>query len=197
MNEFMRNTDAFALGMEDDARLRSTIVSIVVLGRSPDWEALVDRFERVSRLVPMFRQRVVPSLPPAPPRWVYDQDFDLRYHVDRVNAPAPGGLTTLLDMGRRAMMEEFDHARPMWHITLVENLADGGAALVVKLHHALADGLGGVQIAQLIVDLEPVRRDLGPLPPVPRLRATDRSTRSGTSSATTSRACPGWLGQQS
>jgi diacylglycerol O-acyltransferase len=76
-------------------------------------------------------------------------------------------LTTLLDMGRRAMMEEFDHARPMWHITLVENLADGGAALVVKLHHALADGLGGVQIAQLIVDLEPVRRDLGPLPPVP------------------------------
>ena len=91
MASFMRNTDAFAWGMEADARLRSTVVSIVVLDRSPDWAVLVDRFERVARLMPMFRQRVVPSLPPAPPRWVYDRDFDLRYHLRRVMAPPPGG----------------------------------------------------------------------------------------------------------
>jgi WS/DGAT/MGAT family acyltransferase len=167
MTDFLRNTDAFALGMEEDARLRSTVVSIVVLDRSPDWDVLVDRLERVARLMPMFRQRVVPSLPPAPPRWVYDQDFDLRFHLSRVKAPAPGTLDTVLEMGRRAEMDEFDHARPMWHVTLVEDLADGGAALVVKLHHALADGIGGVQISQLVFDLEPDPRDLGPLPPVP------------------------------
>ena len=67
MTEFMRNTDAFAWGMEADARLRSTVVSIVMLDQSPDWDVLVDRFERVSRLMPMFRQLVVPSVPPAPP----------------------------------------------------------------------------------------------------------------------------------
>ena len=64
MAEFMRNTDAFALGMEEDARLRSTVVTIVMLDRSPDWDVLVDRLERVARLMPMFRQRVVPTIPP-------------------------------------------------------------------------------------------------------------------------------------
>jgi diacylglycerol O-acyltransferase len=167
MNEFMRNTDAFALGMEGDARLRSTVVSIVVLDRPPDWDVLVDRLERVARQVPMFRQRIVPSLPPAPPRWVDDPDFELRYHLARVVAPAPGDLQTVLEMARHAAMEEFDHARPMWNITLVEGLKDGEAALLVKLHHSLADGIGGVQIARLVFDLTPEPEDLGPLPPMP------------------------------
>ena len=53
MVEFMRNSDAFALGMEQDARLRSTIVTIILLDRSPDWAVLLDRFERIVRLMPM------------------------------------------------------------------------------------------------------------------------------------------------
>jgi len=167
MAEFMRNTDAFALGMEADARLRSTVVSIVMLDRPPDWDVLVDRFERVSRLMPMFRQHVVPTLPPAPPRWVYDPDFDLRFHLRRVVAPAPGTIDTVLEMARNAEMAEFDHARPMWTVTLVEGLSDGAAAVLVKMHHALADGIGALQIAMLVFDLQPEPADLGPLPPVP------------------------------
>ena len=167
MVSFMRNTDAFALGMETDARLRSTVVSIVLLDRSPDWDVLVDRVERVARLMPMFRQRIVPSLPPAPPRWVYDPDFDLRYHLRRLTAPSPGSLSTVLEIGRRAELDEFDHARPMWSVTLVEGLEDGGAALVVKLHHSLADGIGAVQISQIVFDVTREPADHGPLPPVP------------------------------
>jgi diacylglycerol O-acyltransferase len=167
MADFMRNTDAFAWGMEGDARLRSTVVSIVVLDRSPDWEVLTDRFERVSRQMPMFRQRVVPTMPPAPPRWVYDADFDLRFHLRRVVAPAPATLDTVLEMARNAEMGEFDHARPMWTVTLVEGLTDGGAALLVKMHHSLADGIGALQVASLVFDLQPEPADLGPLPPVP------------------------------
>jgi WS/DGAT/MGAT family acyltransferase len=167
MAEFMRNTDAFALGMEDDARLRSTVVSIVVLDGLPDWAVVEDRFERLARLVPMFRQRIAASLPPAPPRWVDDPDFDIRYHLRRVAAPSPATLDTVLEMARRDEMGEFDHARPMWHVTLVEGLADGGSAVVVKMHHSLADGIGAIQIAQLVFDLGPEPRDLGPLPPAP------------------------------
>jgi len=167
MAEVMRNTDAFALGMEEDARLRSTVVTIIVLDRSPDWDVLVDRLERVARLVPMFRQRVVPTAPPAPPRWVYDPDFDLRYHLRRIVAPEPGTLDTVLEMARRQVMGEFDHARPMWTATLVEGLADGGAAIVVMMHHSLADGIGGMQIASLVFDFQQEPADLGPLPPVP------------------------------
>src|SRR5690242_13851985 len=101
MAEFMQNTDAFTVGMEEDARLRSTVVSIVLLDRSPDWALLVDRFERVVRVMPMFRQKLVPTLPPAPPRWVYDHDFDLRFHMRRVTAPDPGDFATVLEMARR------------------------------------------------------------------------------------------------
>jgi diacylglycerol O-acyltransferase / wax synthase len=167
MTEFMRNTDAFALGMEDDARLRSTVVTLLMLDRSPDWDVLVDRLERVARLMPMFRQRVVPTTPPAPPRWVYDQDFDLRYHLRRVVAPEPGTFETVLEMARNAEMGEFDHSRPMWTATLVEGLEDGAAAIVVKMHHSLADGIGGMQIASLVFDFQPEPADLGPLPRIP------------------------------
>lgn len=167
MVEAMRNSDAFAWAMEHDAALRSTVVTIIMLERPPDWDVVVDRFERIGRVIPMFRQRVVESRPPVPPRWEFDPDFDLRYHVRRVTAPEPGTLDTLLEMARRAEMAEFDRARPLWEVTLVDGLADGGAAMVCKLHHSMTDGIGGVQIAMLLFDVSEEPRDLGPLPPEP------------------------------
>jgi diacylglycerol O-acyltransferase / wax synthase len=73
----------------------------------------------------------------------------------------------VLEMARRAEMAEFDHARPLWEVTLVDELADGGAALVCKLHHSLTDGIGGMQIAMVLFDLTEDPPDRGPLPPVP------------------------------
>ena len=160
MAEFMRNTDTFAWAMEHDPALRSTVVTIIMLDRSPDWDVVVDRFERIGRQVPMFRQRVVPTLPPAPPRWENDPDFDLDYHVRHVIAPEPGNLDTVIEMARRAEMAEFDRARPLWEVTLVDGLEDGAAALVCKLHHSLTDGIGGVQIAMILFDLDEEGQDL-------------------------------------
>lgn len=167
MAEFMINSDAFAWGMEHDPNLRSTVVSIVLLDRSPDWDVLVDRFQRISRLIPMFRQRVVETRRPAPPLWENDPDFDLDYHLRRVIAPHPGTLETVLEMARRAEMAEFDRARPLWEMTLVEDLTDGGAALLCKLHHSLADGIGAMQIAMILFDTTREPEDRGPLPPEP------------------------------
>lgn len=153
MTEFMRSTDAFTWSMEADPRLRSTVVTIILLDRSPDWNAVRERFDLVSRELPMFRQRVVNSPPPAPPRWEYAPDFDLDYHMRRVSAPGPGTLDGVLEMARVAAMADFDRARPMWEVTLVDRLADGGAAVLCKFHHALTDGVGGVQIAMRLFDL--------------------------------------------
>lgn len=167
MAEFMRNTDAFAWAMEEDPRLRSTVVLVVMLDRSPNFDVVADRFERVSRGVPLFRQRIVTSPPPAPPRWEVDRDFDLGYHLRRVTAPEPGDLDAVLTMARRAEMAEFDRARPLWEVTLVDGLTGGAAALVCKVHHSLADGLGGIQIGMILFDLTEQPQDLGPLPPEP------------------------------
>jgi Wax ester synthase/diacylglycerol acyltransferase catalytic domain len=90
MAEFMRSSDAFSWSMERDPGLRSTIVTLVLLDRSPDWGQIVERFDRLCRTLPMFRQKVVESPAPAPPRWELDPDFDLGFHMRRVTAPEPG-----------------------------------------------------------------------------------------------------------
>ena len=64
-------------------------------------------------------------------------------------------------------MAAFDHDRPLWEFTLVEGLPEGRGALVMKVHHALTDGIGGIQIAAHVVDLEREPADLGPCPTRP------------------------------
>ena len=161
----MRDSDAFSWYMEQDPLLRSTVVAVAVLDGVPDWARLVDKVDRATRLIPAFRQHVVsPPLRLATPRWTVDPDFDLSWHIRRVDAPAPGDLATVLDLARIAGMTAFDRARPLWEFTLVEGLVGGGSALVMKLHHSLTDGVGGMQLALLLFDLESVVGDLGPLP---------------------------------
>ncbi len=161
MTEFMRNSDAFTWAMESDPRLRSTVVTVIMLDRSPDWDGVRSRFEVVSRAVPMLRQRVVPSPPPAPPRWEDAPDFDLGFHMRRVTAPAPGTIDTVLEMARVAAMEDFDRARPLWEATLIDGLENNCAAMILKFHHALTDGVGGIQIGMILFDLSefPERHD--------------------------------------
>lgn len=165
---FMRNSDAFTWHMEHDPTLRSTVVTIMLFDGPPDWDVLVSRLGRIARDLPMFRQRVVSSPPPAPPRWELDPDFDLDWHVRRVTAPAPGTLDTVVEMARRAEMSDFDRARPLWQATLVEGLEKGRTALLFKLHHALTDGVGGVQIAMTLFDLSADVVSPEPLPELER-----------------------------
>ena len=66
MAEFMRNSDAFTWAMESDPRLRSTVVTVLLLDKSPNWDDVRYRIDLIGRRLPMFRQRVVESLLPAP-----------------------------------------------------------------------------------------------------------------------------------
>jgi diacylglycerol O-acyltransferase / wax synthase len=185
MTEFMRSSDAFTWAMESDPRLRSTVVTVIMLDRSPDWNEVRDRFDVISRMVPMVRQRVVPSPPPAPPRWEHAPDFDLDFHMRRVTAPAPGTIDTVLEMARVAAMEDFDRARPLWEATLIDGLENDGAAMVLKFHHALTDGVGGIQIGMILFDLSEVPEPHGSVaalseePPPPWLRGYRDTARYG------------------
>ena len=176
MTEFMRNSDAFTWAMESDPRLRSTVVTVIMLDRSPDWEEVRNRFSLISHKVPMLRQRVVPSPPPAPPRWEYAPDFDVDFHMRRVTATAPGTFDKVLEIARVAAMGDFDRARPLWEATFIDGLENDGAAVVLKFHHALTDGVGGVQIGMILFDLSEAPAKHGPVaelpevPPPPWLR---------------------------
>lgn len=166
----VRDTDAFTLRMERDPLLRSTIVALAVFDRSPVWDHLVDRLERATRLVPSFRSRLVPSpLHLAPPRWVLDPDFDLIWHLRRMECAPHQTVDEVVARAQVAATTAFDPARPLWRFTLFDGLADGRSALLMKVHHALTDGIGGIELAAHVVDLTREPHDLGPLPPTPPL----------------------------
>src|SRR5690349_7730434 len=97
MTEFMRNSDAFTWSMESDPRLRSTVVTVLLLDHSPDWDDVRRRFELISSRLAMLRQCVVDS-PASPLRWRDAPDFDLDFHMRRVIAPKPGTLDTVLEI---------------------------------------------------------------------------------------------------
>jgi WS/DGAT/MGAT family acyltransferase len=164
----VREADAFALRMEGDPLLRSTIVAVAVLDTTPDWDVLTDRIDRATRLAPAFRSVLVaPPLRLGPMRWVADPDFQLDWHLRRVAAPAPHTLDTVMDLARTAGMTAFDPARSLWEFTLVEGLTGRRAALIMKVHHALTDGIGGIQLAEHVVDLQRQPAKQGPMPPAP------------------------------
>jgi WS/DGAT/MGAT family acyltransferase len=175
LDGFMRESDAFSWYMESDPALRATIVVVAWFDQPPDWGTLAHRLERATRLVPIFRQR--PVEPPgrmATPRWTLDPDFDLSRHLRRVGSPPPHTSDTVLEMARWAAMSGFDTAHPVWEFTLVESLTGGGAALIMKLHHSLTDGLGGMQLllALFDIDADPPVQGAIPEPPVEHMEGT-------------------------
>ncbi|MVU78331.1 DUF1298 domain-containing protein [Nocardia sp. ET3-3] len=149
----MTQSDLFTWSMEQDPNLRSTIVTVLVLDREPDWDRLVRMIDRGTRAVPRFRHRLVAA--PwglTPPRWMPDPDFDLSWHVRHLALPAPADLSAAIEFARTEVMSAFDPARPLWRFTVLGGLEGGGSALVLKVHHSLTDGVGGIEIAGEILD---------------------------------------------
>jgi diacylglycerol O-acyltransferase len=125
-------------------------------GGGLDHEALIELVRTRLPLVPRYRQKVV-EVPGhlANPAWVDDPDFDIGYHVRRSALPRPGTEEQLLDLVARLTARPLDRSRPLWEMYLVEGLAGDRTAVVTKTHPALVDGLGAIDIGQVILDPEP------------------------------------------
>jgi len=111
-------------------------------------------------LVPKLRRRVrFPAGPWTAPQWVDDAAFDVSSHVRQVALPPPGTEAQLHELCAELMAVPLDRAHPLWQLWLVDGLAGGRVAFVQQLHHALADGLAGVELATVLLDVErrPVR----------------------------------------
>lgn len=143
----MSDSDALMWNIERDPILRSTITGVWLLDQAPDRARLRERAERALHYIPRLRQRVAANpFSIAPPRWEVDPDFDLDFHLRFVRAPGGGERRDLLDFCQPIAMQSFDRDRPLWELYVVEELAGGKAGLVMKLHHAISDGVGLVQM---------------------------------------------------
>ena len=127
-----------------------------------------------ARAMPRLRQRLVP--PPVGcggPIWVDDAGFDVRRHVTERACPAPGDERALLDVAVGVVMTRLEPSAPLWSVTVVTGLDDGGVALVVVLHHVLADGMGGLAVLMALTDGPAVEAAADPRFPRPTPSAVD------------------------
>jgi len=171
----MSDVEALMWNLEKDPHLSASIANVTVFDVAPDADRLRARLERAVTMVPRLRQRVVPALGRlAPPEWRDDDDFDLDYHLRWVALPAPGSTRQLLDLAATIVNRPFDRTRPLWEFVVVEGLAGGGAAMVQKLHHAIADGEGSIRMSEQFIDLAPdATEPIAPDRPVPEVLQTN------------------------
>lgn len=152
----------------------------VIPGR-PGLAGLFQTIEERIGEIPRYRQRVV-DLPfgIGNPVWADDPDFDLSYHLRRAALPSPGGMTELLEFVARIHARPLDRRRPLWEVYVIEGLEGGKmVALYSKVHHAMIDGISGMDLATILLDRDPegrpanapVPRRAAPIPSAPRLVA--------------------------
>ena len=128
-----------------------------ILETAPDPATIRAVYDRASRVVVRLRQKVVvPTLPIGAPEWVVDPAFDLDFHVREASVPAPGGLRQLLDLAQPILAEPFDLDRPLWELHVVTGLREAGeAAVLMKTHHAVMDGMAAVELFKQVFDFSP------------------------------------------
>ena len=159
----------------DDPVMRSTIIGLLITETAPNWDQLLDRFDRASRVNTVLRQRVIDQGGLTTPRLIFDSNFDLNFHMRRFKMPAGSTWHDVLEDARRQSMTDFDRDRPLWRVTVLEGLPGGKAAIILKLHHAIADGQGAVLLGASLFDFTPTGEDLGPMKPAPKAEDLDRA----------------------
>jgi len=126
-------------------------------GPPPAYDDLLEHVRGRLSLVPRFRQKL--AYPPAQtgrPFWIDDPSFNLSYHVRHSALPSPGSEEQLRRMAGRIFSQQLDRTKPLWELWLVQGLTRKRFALLTKTHHALVDGISGVDIATVLFDVQPV-----------------------------------------
>ncbi len=140
-------------------------VGAVVLldGPPPNREEFCAHIRSRLPTVPRYRQKLAfPRLEMGRPFWVDDASFNIDYHVRHTALPPPGSTEQLRGLVGRVFSQRLDRSKPLWEVWLVQGLENEGFALISKTHHALVDGISGVDIATVLFDMSPETPDISP-----------------------------------
>src|SRR5215208_6447197 len=148
--------DASFLHLEDASSHMHVAGVMIFEGSPPPYEQLLAAIERRLGLVPRYRQRLafVP-FGQGRPKWVDDPHLNLRYHVRSTALPSPGSEGQLKELAGRVFAQQLDRDKPLWEIWLVDGLEGDRFAMLSKTHHALVDGVSGVDIMSVLFDTSP------------------------------------------
>jgi len=165
----LNSVDAGFLHQEDGRDSHMHIGGLAVFeGPPPTEDELIEHMAGRMHLVPRFRQKLAfPPLGSGRPLWIDDPTFSLEYHFRRSALPRPGNEEQLLRLVSRVISQRLDRSKPLWEMWVVEGLADDRWCMINKAHHALVDGVGGIDVMTALVDLTPETRVVEPEPWVP------------------------------
>ncbi len=153
MDQRMSTAEALMWKAERDPVLRSSFLSVTICEIPLDFERFRRRMGLVVDAFPRLRQRVANQVIGAP-TWVEDRGFDLDHHLRHVALAAPGSDRQLLELASDLFEDSFDPSRPLWRFLVLDGLAGGRGALLSKLHHTITDGVGGIRMSGMLIDLE-------------------------------------------
>lgn len=129
-------------------------------------------------LLPRYRQRVIPDLfKLSHPTWEYDPDFDINNHLFRIKLDSPGSEAELVKLAGRIFTPLMDRGKPLWDINLVYGLEGKRTAMIARVHHCMVDGVSGVDLLKVVLDMSPDAKPAPvpePPPPPPRPDITRR-----------------------
>ena len=155
-NDRLTGLDTSFLHLEDATSHMHVASVMIFAGPPPPYDELLEAFERRLPLVPRYRQRLaLVPLGQGRPKWVDDPHLNLRYHVRSAALPSPGSENQLKDLAGRVFSQQLDRDKPLWEVWLVEGLEDDRFAVLSKTHHALVDGISGVDIISVLFDTSP------------------------------------------
>ena len=157
--------DASFLALEKHGAYMHVGSVLVFEGEAPPYEDLLAMIDGRLHQVPRYRQKLAfPPLAQARPVWVDDPHFNVGYHVRHTALPEPASEEQLRNLAGRVFSQQLDRSKPLWEIWLVQRVGEGQFGLICKTHHALVDGISGVDIMTVLFDLEPdpPARDPGP-----------------------------------
>jgi len=146
--------DTTFLHLEEHSTAHMHVASVMVFdGKAPSPDELVEHVVNRLHLVPRYRQRLayVP-FDQGRPVWTDDPHFNPRYHIRHTALPRPADDEALKRLAGRLFSQRLDRSKPLWEIWLVQNMSGGRFALIAKTHHALVDGISGVDITTVLFD---------------------------------------------
>lgn len=115
-------------------------------------------------LIPRYTQKVVPDpFNIAHPTWEEDEDFDINNHIFEIKSRKKVSHEDLTRIAGEKMTDVMDRNKPLWELFVINNLEDGKAALIAKVHHCMVDGISGVDLIKILFDISP-----NPEPPPPK-----------------------------
>jgi diacylglycerol O-acyltransferase len=149
--------DSAFLHIEDGGAAHMHVASVMVFeGKAPAYDDLVEHLLSRLHLVPRYRQRLafVP-FGQGRPIWADDPHFNPRYHIRHTGLPRPEDETELKQLAGRIFSQRLDRSKPLWEMWLVQHMAGNRFAVIAKTHHALVDGISGVDITTVLFDASP------------------------------------------